>query len=241
LTGLLPLTGSLTSEKTNGRKDRSGYRVVARNQPVKQLFVLLHRVGANSSDLVPLANKLREAFPNARFLLPDGTVPFDGGGGGRQWFSLTGVTEENRASRVAAAILTLHALVREAKDRFNVLQSDTARVGFSQGAIMALEFSIDGGVGRVLAFSGRIATLPEEAPDLTTLHLLHGEDDQVISVEHAYASNESISSLHGDATLDVASSVGHEIQAALSARAIDRLQTCIPLRTWKRHWMVLNA
>ncbi len=209
---------------------------------VKQLFILLHGVGARPSDLVPLANKLRDAFPGAAFLLPDGTFPFDGGGpfdsGGnrRQWFSISGVTEENRAARVAVAIPALHALVRHAQDRFNVLQSDTALVGFSQGAIMALEFSVihDGNVGRVLAFSGRFAKLPEKVPELTTLHLLHGEDDHVIPVEHAYAAYERLTHLQGDATLDVASSVGHEIHAALSDCAIHRLQTCIPLRSWKQ-------
>jgi phospholipase/carboxylesterase len=115
------------------------------------------------------------------------------------------VTEENRASRVAEAIPALHTLVRHAQDRFKVLQSDTALVGFSQGAIMALEFSVihDGNAGRVLAFSGRFAKLPEKAPELTTLHLLHGEDDRVIPVQHAYAAYERLMHLQGDATLDI--------------------------------------
>jgi len=45
---------------------------------------------------------------------------------------------------------------------------------------------------------------------------------------------EKISNSQGDATLDAASSPGHQIPVALSDRAIDRLQTCIPLRTWKQ-------
>jgi phospholipase/carboxylesterase len=130
----------------------------------------------------------------------------------------------------------LHKLVKHAQNRFNTLQSDTALVGFSQGAIMAMEFSIvhDGGVGRVLAFSGRFARLPERAPELTTLHLLHGENDPVIPVTHAQAAFERLTELNGDATLDLASSVGHEINSALADRAIYRLQTCIPLRSWKK-------
>ena len=213
-----------------------GIELLPESGSVKQLFILLHGVGAKSSDLVPLANKLQGVFPDAAFLLPDGTFPFDGGGNGRQWFSIRGITEENRASRVAEAIPALHTLVRQAQDRFKVLQSDTALVGFSQGAIMALEFSLihDGHVGRVLAFSGRFAKLPEKAPELTTLHLLHGEDDPVIPVEHAYAAYEKLTQLQGDATLDVASSVGHEIHDVLSDRAITRLQTCIPLRSWNQ-------
>src|ERR1039457_4966287 len=128
-----------------------GIELLPEAKAVEQLFILLHGVGARSSDLVPLANKLRDAFPDAAFLLPDGTFPFDGGGNGRQWFSISGVTEENRAARVAGAMPALHAMVRHAQNRFRILQPDTALVGFSQGAIMALEFSVahDGHVGRV--------------------------------------------------------------------------------------------
>jgi len=209
--------------------------------PAKQLFVLLHGLGASSSDLVPLARDFRKVFPGAVFLLPDGFQPFDRNPSGngdhrRQWFSVSGMSEETRPARVAASMPALHDLVRQAQDRHRILQSDTALIGFSQGAIMALEFSIahDGGVGRVLAFSGRFATLPDNAPELTTLHLLHGEDDHVIPVAHAYEAYARLTELQGDATLDVASSVGHEIHPGLAERAVNRLQTCIPLRSWQR-------
>ena len=211
-----------------------GIELLSATGPVKQLFILLHGAGGQPSDLLPLAETLGAAFPQAAFLLPEGFAPFDSGDG-RQWFSINGVTDENRSARVAAAMPTLHALVLQAQDRCKVMQPDTALVGFSQGATMALEYAIahDGRVGRVLAFSGRFATLPEKAPEYTTLHLLHGKDDRVIPVEHAYAAYERLAQRQGDATLDVASSVGHEIHPALADRAVYRLQTCIPLRTWK--------
>jgi len=213
-----------------------GIELLPETRPVQQLFILLHGVGADASELLPLAGALREAFPRAACLLPDGSDAFDGGGTGRQWFSVQGVTDQNRAARVAAAMPALQAIVQQAQDRFGVLRPDTALVGFSQGATMALEFSSvhDGGVGRVLAFSGRFATLPDKAPELTTLHLLHGENDRIVPVAHAYAAYNRLAALGGDATLDVASSVAHEMHPALVARAIQRLQTCIPLRSWKR-------
>lgn len=213
-----------------------GIELLPDTLPAKQLFILLHGLGSKPSDLVPLANYLKGVFPAAVFFLPEGTHPFDGGGTGRQWFSINGVSDDNRRSRVAQAMPGLRALVRQAQDRFNVLQSDTALMGFSQGAIMALEFSIahDGGVGRVLAFSGRFAQLPEKAPELTTLHLLHGESDPVIPVAHAQAALEWIKELDGDATLDIAAELGHEIDAELADHAIRRLQTHIPLRSWKK-------
>lgn len=203
----------------------------------QQLFILLHGLGAQAADMVPLADRLKEEFPQAAFFLPDATYPFDGGGGsGRQWYSNSGINDENRASRVADAMPALFALVSYAQKRFNVLQTDTALAGFSQGAIMALQFSVqhDGQVGRVLAFAGRFAALPEKAPELTTLHLLHGEDDSVISAEHARAAYQRMMQLEGDASLDVVPGVGNEIHPLLCDRAILRLKSSIPLRSWKR-------
>ena len=100
---------------------------------------------------------------------------------------------------------------------------------------MALEYSAlyDGGVGRVLAFSGRYAKLPGKAPELTTLHLFHGDEDKVVPVEHARAACEHLQAFQGDVTLDVASMTGHELSNALMDCAVHRLQTCIPLRSWK--------
>ena len=220
--------------------DFQGIELFPAATAAKQLFVLLHGVGSSSSDLLPLANRIQAAFPEAALLLPDGISPFEGGGDRWQWFSIRDVTEENRPARVAAAMPALRELVHHGQERFNILPSDTALAGFSQGAIMALEFSSrhEGEVGRVLAFSGRFAQLPEKASELTTLHLFHGEADNVIPVSHAYAGFERLTNLKGDVTLDVASSVGHELHDVLAARAITRLQTCVPLRMWQR---ALNA
>ena len=207
-------------------KNFTGIELIPETVPATTLYILLHGVGANPSNLLPLANILKLAFPNAAFLLPQGTFPFDGGGSGRQWFSIKEVSEENRITRVAEAMPTLHALVKHAQERFHVSHADTTLIGFSQGAIMALEFSIahDGCAGRVLAFSGRFSTLPEKAPEHTKLHILHGENDPVISVGYAQAAFKRITELNGDITIDTASA-GHEINAELADHAVHRLRT----------------
>ncbi|MFM9866452.1 esterase [Achromobacter xylosoxidans] len=172
---------------------------------VRQLFILLHGVGGTPANLVPLAEAVR------------------------------GVSEDNRPERVAQALPPLEAYVKAAQARFGLLQSDTALAGFSQGAIMALELvqAHDGMAGRVIAFSGRYAQLPKAAPQYTTLHLLHGADDPVMPVALIQAAQARLDELHGDSTIDVATHVGHELHPALIQRAIVRLQTCVPLRSWE--------
>ena len=213
-----------------------GIELLPKSRPPKQLYILLHGVGSSPSDLLPMAKKFQDHYPDAAFLIPDGIQPFEGSDYRRQWFSVMDITEENRPARVAEAIPLLYDIVKRAQDRLNVLPPDTALVGFSQGSILALEFSAahDGRAGRVIAFSGRYARLPEKTPGLTTIHLLHGENDHVIPVAQAHAAYERLSSLHGDVTIDIASAVGHELHPALLDRAITRLETCVPLRSWER-------
>jgi phospholipase/carboxylesterase len=108
--------------------------------------------------------------------------------------------------------------------------------GFGEGATLALALSAraDGLVGRVLAFAPRYAELPDKAPELTSIHLLHGEEDTVVPVSQAREAYEHLAELYGDVTLDIASKVGHTLHPALVEQAILRLQTCVPLRTWRR-------
>lgn len=202
----------------------------------QQLMVLLHGVGANAAGMAPLAEHIRREFPQALVVAPDGLAPFDGdpAGEGRQWFSVLGVTEDNRPARVAAALPVLARWVRAAQEATGIGPAATALWGFSQGAILSLALvqEHDGLAGRVLAFAGRYARLPDTAPQHTTLHLLHGAADPVIPVQHARDAIERLAQLHGDATLDIAEGAGHEINGPLLRSAFFRLRNHIPQRTW---------
>jgi phospholipase/carboxylesterase len=203
----------------------------------EQLFVLLHGVGGQGAGLAALAQVLRHQFPKAAILAPDAPHPFDGGvaGTGRQWFSVQGITEDNRPERVAQALQTLLPWLKATQARLGLGPQATALAGFSQGAILAVEAVLaeDGLAGRVAAFSGRLAQLPTRAPRLTTLHWFHGSEDPVIPVQHARAALEHLGVLHGDATLDIAQGLGHEMHPALFDRLIHRLTHHIPQRSWQ--------
>lgn len=203
----------------------------------EQLMLLLHGVGGDGAGMAPLAQALRAEFPQAAILAPDAPHPFDGGGGGprgRQFFSIQGITEDNRADRVAMALGPLLKWVRATQQRLQMAPPTTALVGFSQGAILALEAALaaDGIAGRVLAFAGRFVALPEAAPRHTTLHFFHGSADPVIPAAHTQMAMEALQALRGDATMDIAQGVGHELHPVLVQRAIFRLRNHIPARTW---------
>jgi predicted esterase len=60
----------------------------------------------------------------------------DAQGSGRQWFSVQGVTEDNRPARVAATMPRFVQAVREWQQASGVDTASTTLIGFSQGAIM---------------------------------------------------------------------------------------------------------
>ena len=207
----------------------------------QQLILLLHGWGHTGSHMAPLAQALRQQFPQAAVLAPDAPHAGDAlvagkpGPGGRQWYSVDGLNEGNWPQRVAGALPALQAWVQVQQQRLGVGPAATCLGGFSQGAILSLALAShhDGLCGRVLAFGGRYAEAPLTAPRHTTLHLFHGSTDRVIPAQGSRDALEHLAALQGDATLDIAEGVGHELHPALVQCALQRLQTHIPLRTWQ--------
>jgi phospholipase/carboxylesterase len=146
-----------------------------------------------------------------------------------------GLTPETWPQRVAQALPGLRAWVQAQQQRLGVGPAATALGGFSQGAILSLALALqdDGIAGRVLAFGGCFTAQPMVAPRLTTLHLFHGDDDRVIPADGSRQALAWLADLQGDATLDIAQGVGHELHPALIDCALQRLKTHIPQRTWQ--------
>jgi len=191
----------------------------------QSLLVLLHGWGSNALDMAVLAQALCPLVPGALALAPQGFETTSAQPGARQWFDVNGMTPANRAQRVALALPRLVQWLRDAQQGTDVPPERTVLAGFSQGASLAVELALahDGLVSRVLAFAGRCATPPEQAPKRTALHFLLGAADPLISAEQAQATVERLRALGGEATLDLAAGLGHGIDAALLDAAVRRL------------------
>lgn len=149
-----------------------------------RLVIFLHGVGSSGADLLPLSNLWRDALPGTVFAAPDAPFPFPYGMG-HQWFSIAGVTEENRPERIVAARPEFDRVINDivAAHGFADRLDRVVFVGFSQGTIMALDALVSGRwpVGAIVGFSGRLASPPPYAPHASTaLLLVHGEADTVI-------------------------------------------------------------
>lgn len=203
------------------------------------LFLLFHGVGGHGLQMQPLAAALQKQYPQAAVLSFDAPEPFDGvpgGGSGYQWFSTRGIDDENRPARVAAALPGFIALVRATAAQYDMAWERVALGGFSQGAIMALE-AVQAEpklAGRVLAFGGRHATLPEHAPADVSIHLLHGMADAVLPYQNVVQSAQTLVQLGADVTADIRPGIGHELHPELVEKAMEQLRTFVPARLWQQ-------
>lgn len=203
----------------------------------EQLLLLLHGWAQAPRALGGLADALRAEYPQAAILVPEGPSAADGGRRGRMWYSIEGLRDDPDAwpRRVQAQLGPLHDWVRAQQQRLQVDAAATCLGGFSQGAVLSLELVArhDGIAGRVLAFGARYVQLPDQAPRQTTLHFFHGDADEVFPVALVRQTLQHLGERDGDATVDIAGGVGHELHPALVQRALFRLRNHIPLRTWR--------
>jgi phospholipase/carboxylesterase len=198
----------------------------------EQLVLLFHGVGADADDLLPLGLRLAQRFARAMVVSVAAPEASDVGLG-RQWFSVQGVSDAQRVQRVQAAMPAFVATVHAWQRASGVSAEATALVGFSQGAIMALESTRGARLAaRVVGIAGRYAQLPEAAPEAVTIHLLHGKTDGVIHYGNAVAAAERLVALGGDVTADVLPFVGHELPDEMIDLLIERLTTHVPRRLW---------
>ncbi len=200
----------------------------------KQLFLLFHGVGAAPDDLVPLGQIIARQFPQSAVVSVQAPhdCPYSDG---FQWFSVDGITEQQRAGRTAQALPLFQQAVQHWQQAFGIGAEATALVGFSQGAGLALESTQLGTAlaARIVALSGRFSTLPTTAPDNCTLHLIHGKQDNVIAYSHTIHAAERLVQLGADITADVIPFAGHEITPEIANLVIERLTTHVPKRIWE--------
>lgn len=181
-----------------------------------ELLLLFHGVGSSPEDLAPLAEELGSQRLNA-WVISVRSPDRSDLGRGWQWFSVQGVTEANRPERIASVMPAFLERIRAWQIETGVSPLKTTLVGFSQGAIMALESTQLSGssthAARVVAIAGRFAQPPRHKPENIAVHLLHGEQDHVMPVRLAIEAERELRSLGTSPTLDRIADLGHSIDA----------------------------
>lgn len=198
----------------------------------QSLVILLHGVGSRGADLATLGQYWQAGMPDTIFVAPDGPFPFDQRPIGRQWFSVQGVTPENRADRIVAARPAFDAVIGAiiAEHGFTDRLDRVAFAGFSQGTIMAYDAILSGRwpVAALAAFSGRLSFPAPFAPDIATKFMvIHGENDMVIPLAEAVDAQLRLRHLGAEAPLHIVKGLGHSISAEGASIAGRFLGDCL--------------
>ena len=201
--------------------------IVQRPTKPRQLVLLFHGVGSSRRDLAPLGESLAPHLPDAVIVSVQAPVA---SGRGWQWFSVQGVTEANRPDRVAASMPGFVQAVRQWQEACEVAAVATTLIGFSQGAIMALESTqLDNPpAARVIALSGRFARPPHIAHGSVRTHLMHGDADAVMPVQGAVDALAQLEGLGAVATLDRFPGLGHGVNRRVVDAIVSRLEDAQP-------------
>ena len=193
----------------------------APQQPARHLFVFLHASGADARSMIPAAFKYQGRFPSAALVVPSGFARYGKDVERQQWFSTSGLTDENRMARIAAILPRIEQLVRREQTNHRVARERTVLIGYSQGGTVALEAvkAMPELAGAVVAYAARFARLPQPGTRMDSrVHLVHGGCDSVVSRVYAERAARALAGLRVPVTLDIIEDLGH----ALTHEAICR-------------------
>ncbi|KTS35088.1 esterase [Pantoea dispersa] len=207
------------------------YVIVQQPDNAAQLFLLYHGVNDNPDSMAQIGSWFAQAFPQAQVVSVGAPYPASAPQG-RQWYAEIPEHDRSQQQGVDAVMPSFVESVRHWQQQSGVRPEATALVGFSQGGTMVLE-----GVkaqpdlaGRVVAFSGRYVTLPEQASTRNTIHLIHGDYDEQVPMQHAEAAMQRLTALGGDVTLDIVDDLPHAIDERSMLLALNHLRYTVPRR-----------
>ncbi|MEL6979611.1 MAG: alpha/beta fold hydrolase [Pseudomonadota bacterium] len=200
------------------------------------LVVLLHGYGANGDDLFGLAEPLSGILPHAAFSAPNAPERTPMSPFGFQWFPIPwidGSSEEAMREGFVQAEADLDAFLDAELTRHALTADRLALIGFSQGAMMALQAAPrrEPSVAGVVGFSGRLADasrLAQEARSKPPVLLVHGDQDDVIPVAALEEARSGLAAADFPVRWHVSAGVGHGIAPDGLQLAAEFLREVLP-------------
>jgi len=189
------------------------------------LVILLHGVGGTPADMAPLGERIAAELPDVRIAALPAPHPFDLGPQGYQWFSVDGITEENRPGRIQAALDSFINAVQAAQRQHGAAPGTTTLVGFSQGAIMSLAGCHATWLARhAVAIAGRFAPLPARWDSRTAVSLVHGTMDGTMPADHSRRAASRLGELGAEVHLDLVPRAVHMLSPSMQDAAVEALR-----------------
>ena len=190
-----------------------GLELATGDDPTASVIVL-HGLGADGTDFVPVAQMLDlAAVGDVRFVLPHAPVrevTINGGFPMRAWYDILADDLGQRSAREdEAGLRASQALVQAMVEREVARGIDPRRIvlmGFSQGCAMTLLAGLRcplplaglAGLSGYLPLAGATAAERHEANAAVPVFLAHGSDDDVVPLARGAASRDVLAALGHD-------------------------------------------
>lgn len=196
------------------------------------LVLLLHGVGSRGPGIRPVADEIETLMPGVTVATPDAPFRFDGGDPGRQWFSISDISDANRSARIEAARAAYDEVLTREIERhgFAGRPDRVAIVGFSQGTIMTLDAVADGrwSPAAFVGIAGRLATAPRPGIAATTpVLLIHGTADAIVPVERSTEAAAALSASGFAVRLETIPGLGHSISQGVVEKTVAFLSAAL--------------
>ena len=188
------------------------------NQQFKanSLVVLLHGIGADALDLIPLAEYWSKNLKKTKFYSLNAPYPYKLAPSGRQWFDL----EDRDQTRILKEIDSVKPMIisfLEKKLKFHNLQyRNLILVGFSQGTMVALNLTLtmNKEVRGVLGYSGGVILSKSGKIKINSqpkICLIHGKNDEVVPNRMMEATKIVLKDNSIDINTHLIDNLGHSI------------------------------
>lgn len=185
---------------------------------VEYLVVMLHGIGADGENLLPLAADFADVIPNAYFTAPDAPEKYiidDAfvGHNGYQWFPLWGKSLPELIAGADKATESLKKYIDELLQKLSLDYSRLILIGFSQGCLMAVHaaLALPQKCCAVVGYSGAIIS-ESHAISKPDVCLVHGENDDVVPYQQTVFAERKLKAIGVHVESHLLPSLGHWIE-----------------------------
>lgn len=190
--------------------------IIKSGDTYKNAVIFLHGYGANSNDLIGIANLWIESLPNTIFLSPNAPFECDFSPNAYQWFELTSISPDSIGDGLKKAGPYLNDYIDHVSNTFKVEEKNIFFVGFSQGTMMALYHLCkrENRCAGLLGYSGLLfenENFKSEIKSKFPIKLYHGKKDELINYQNSIEASKKLKTLGFDIDYSLSDDLGHGI------------------------------
>ena len=194
----------------------SGPMIAPKEGKPGRLVVLLHGYGSDGNDMISLAEFWQKDMANALFVAPNAPEKCAINPMGYQWFALATDREMSRLNGSEKARAVLNEFLEDLWRQTGLGPRNTLLVGFSQGAMMALDvgLSLKEALLGIISFSGALIdeeNLPSRIKSRPPVCLVHGLADDVVPAKLSEKAAQILDNLDVGVAIFMEPGVGHTI------------------------------